>query len=106
MAAAIDTIESVGFEAIEDRIERLTDRLKERLVAVIGPERLLSPRAFESGLVTFESRDPEALVDRLQTEGIVVRPLPVPDGAVRASIHAFNTAAEIERLSDVIESVE
>jgi selenocysteine lyase/cysteine desulfurase len=106
IAAAIDTIEAVGFDAIEGRIERLTERLKERVVADLGPERLLSPRAFESGLVTFESRDSDWLVARLNDAGVIVRPLPFPEGAVRASVHAFNTSREIDRLCDLIEEFE
>jgi selenocysteine lyase/cysteine desulfurase len=102
IGAAIDTIEAVGFDAIGARIERLTDRLKERLVEDLGPERLLSPQDFESGLVTFESRDPDGLLEQLEREGVVVRALPFPAGAVRASVHAFNTSAEIDRLCDVV----
>jgi selenocysteine lyase/cysteine desulfurase len=45
----------------------------------------------------------EATVDRLASEGIVVRALPIPD-AVRASVHAVNTHAEVERLLDALES--
>jgi selenocysteine lyase/cysteine desulfurase len=106
IGAAIDTIEAVGFDAIEARIERLTDRLKERLVEELGADSLVSPRDFESGLVTFESRDPEGLVARLDDDGVVVRSLPFPDGALRASIHAFNTRDEIERLCDVVAAFE
>jgi selenocysteine lyase/cysteine desulfurase len=92
LRAAIETIESVGYDAITGRIERLTDRLK----AGLG-DRLLSPRQYESGLVTFTASDPEALVDRLKEAGIHVRSLPYPD-AVRASVHAFNTEDEVDAL--------
>jgi cysteine desulfurase/selenocysteine lyase len=98
LTTAMDTIESIGFDTIEGRIERLTDRLKEGL-----GDRLLSPREYESGLVTFTAgdEDPEAVVDRLGEEGIVVRSLPHPD-ALRASVHVFNTAADIDRLLDAL----
>jgi len=96
LATAIDLLESVGMGTVSDRIERLTDRLK----AGLG-DRLLSPRAYESGLVTFTATDPEATVERLAAEGIVVRSLPFPD-AVRASVHAFNTAEDIDRLLDAL----
>ena len=92
---AIDTIESVGFDTIEPRIEELTDRLKSGL-----GDRLVSPGSYESGLVAFEADDPTALLDRANDAGIVVRDL--PSGAVRASVHVFNTAAEIDRLLDVV----
>ncbi|WP_336000883.1 aminotransferase class V-fold PLP-dependent enzyme [Halorientalis halophila] len=91
LATAIDRIEAIGLDAIQSRIERLTDRLKEGL-----GDRLLSPREYESGLVTFRAADPEGLVERLGEEGVVVRSL--PDGTARASVHVFNTAADVDRL--------
>ena len=93
---AIEMIESVGFDTIQQRIERLTGRLK----AGLG-DRLLSPEEYESGLVTFEADDPEATVERLEDEGIYVRTLPYPD-AVRASVHVFNTAEDVDSLLDAL----
>jgi len=93
---AIDTVEALGYDTITDRIERLTDRLK----AGLG-DRLLSPRAYESGLVTFDAEDPEGLVERLADEGVHVRSLPYPD-AVRASVHVFNTAGDVDALLDAL----
>jgi cysteine desulfurase/selenocysteine lyase len=93
LQAAIETMEPVGMDTIETRIERLTDRLKDGL-----GERCLSPSDYESGLVTFSADDPEELVERLEAEDIHVRALPVPDGAVRASVHVFNTADDIDAL--------
>ena len=95
LAAAVDTIESIGMDTIQDRIERLTDRLKEG----IDDDALLSPREYESGLVTFRVDDPESTVERLREQGVVVRSLPSPH-AVRASVHAFNTAGDIDALLD------
>jgi cysteine desulfurase/selenocysteine lyase len=95
LQAAIDCIESISLDTIEDRIERLTDRLK----AGLDDEELLSPRAYESGLVTIAVDDPEATVERLSAAGIRIRSLPSP-AAVRASVHAFNTAEDIDALLD------
>jgi len=97
LAAAIEAIESVGLDAIEARIETLTDRLKTRL----PDDRLLSPREFHSGLVTVDAADPEATVERLSREGIVVRSLPHPD-AVRVSVHAVTTEAEVDRVAEAL----
>ena len=91
LEAAIETIEAVGVPTIERHIERLTDRLKDG----IGTERLVSPRGFESGLVSFEVDDPEGLVERLRDDGIVIRSIPYPE-CVRVSIHAFNAAADVD----------
>jgi len=92
----IATIEEVGYGTITDRIERLTDRLK----AGLG-DRLVSPREYESGLVAFTAEDPEATVERLADAGIVVRDIP-PMGTVRASVHVFNTAEDVDALLDAL----
>jgi cysteine desulfurase/selenocysteine lyase len=89
---AIETIEDIGFDTIRQRTERLSNRLKDGL-----GDRLLSPEGYESGLVTFDAEGPVATVDRLADEGIHVRTLPAPD-AVRASVHVFNTEADVDAL--------
>jgi len=94
LAAGIETVEAVGLDRIRDHVEGLTDRLK----AGLG-DRLVSPREYESGLVTFEAEDPEATVERLAADGVVIRALPQPE-ACRVSVHAFNTAADVDRLLD------
>ena len=90
---AVRTVEDVGLDAITDRIETLTDRLK----AGVPDDRLLSPPEYETGLVSFEVADPEGFVERVREDDIVIRTLPYPE-AVRASVHAFNTTAEIDAL--------
>ena len=97
LVEALDAIDAVGLSAIEDRIASLTARLKDG----VPDDRLLSPREYESGLVTVDVDDPEATVDRLADQGIVVRSLPHPDG-VRASVHAVSTEAEVDRLVDAL----
>ncbi|QSW99946.1 aminotransferase class V-fold PLP-dependent enzyme [Haloterrigena alkaliphila] len=99
LTEAIACLEEIGIEAIEARIETLTNRLKDG----IADERLLSPRAFESGLVTIDVDDPEGTVERLSEEGIVVRSLPEPE-AIRASVHAFNTREDVDRLLEALET--
>jgi selenocysteine lyase/cysteine desulfurase len=99
LAEAIDVIDSVGVEDIADRIGNLAGRLAQG----VPEERLYSPKAPESGLVTIGVDDPAETVDRLASDGIVVRSLPEPD-AVRASIHAVNTASEVDQLLGALES--
>ena len=91
LVEAIEAIDDVGVETIEGRIEALTDRLK----SGIDDERLLSPREFESGLVSVVVDDPGAAIDRLAERGIVVRSLPAPE-AIRVSVHGVSTEAEID----------
>ncbi|SIS12324.1 Selenocysteine lyase/Cysteine desulfurase [Natronorubrum thiooxidans] len=95
---AISLLEEVGLERVTSRIETLTGQLK----AGVPDEQLLSPRAYESGLVTIAVDEPAATVDRLAEQGIVVRTLPGPD-AIRASVHAYNTREDVETLLAALE---
>jgi cysteine desulfurase/selenocysteine lyase len=95
---AIETIEAVGVERIQQRSHRLASRLAENVPA----DRLLSPRTPESGLVTIDVDDPSETVERLGSEDIVVRALPHPE-AIRASIHAVSTAGDVDCLLDALE---
>jgi selenocysteine lyase/cysteine desulfurase len=94
---AIDVIDEVGVDRIQERSRRLVSRFTES----VPEEALLSPERPESGLVTVDVEDPEATVDRLAEEDVVVRALPKPK-AVRASIHAVNTAADVDRLVEAL----
>jgi len=96
--AAIDTLETIGLDAIEARIERLATRLADG----VPDTNLLSPESPETGLVTIDVPDPTATVDRLHEAGIVIREVPDPN-AVRASVHVFNTEADIDRLITALE---
>jgi selenocysteine lyase/cysteine desulfurase len=96
LEAAIEQIEAVGIERIDEHISRLTDRLKEGL-----GDRLVSPRDSESGLVTFAADDPDAVVERLGDHGIQIRSIPDPH-ACRVSVHAPNTAEDIDALLDTL----
>ena len=96
MIAAIETIEELGFDALQSEVERLTDRLKANVDRPV-----MSPEQYESGLVSFEADDPDAVVERLADEGIVIRSIPNP-GCVRASVHAFNSDEEIDALAEAL----
>ncbi len=98
LGTAIETVEAIGVEEIDARIATLAGRLAD----AVPDERLLSPATPESGLVTIDVDDPEATVERLADEGIVVRSLPAPD-AIRASIHAVTTEAEVDALVEALE---
>lgn len=99
LTEAIGVLEEIGIDAIQRRIETLTDRLK----AGVPDERLLSPREYESGLVTIDVEEPETTVERLADQGIVVRPLPSPD-AIRASVHAFNNEEDVDAVLEALET--
>ena len=98
LAEAIDAIQEVGVGTIASRIESLTDRLKDG----IDDDHLLSPRDYESGLVTIAVDDPASTVERFADENVVIRSLPHPE-AVRVSVHAVSTEAEIDSVIELLE---
>ena len=94
---AIEQLEAIGLDRIESRIERLTDRLKRQLPRA----HCISPRQFESGLVSVSVSDPAAVQAQLASRDIVIRTLP-RDAGVRISVHAVTTAAEIDAVADAV----
>jgi L-cysteine/cystine lyase len=72
----------------------------ERLAALLRDRgHLVAPRG-RSTLVSWQVEDADAEVTRLLTEGIVVRSIPSA-GLVRASVGAWTSEAEIERLAQL-----
>lgn len=97
LCEAVDLLERVGLDTVEDRILTLAARLADG----VPDDRLLSPADPESGLVTVDVDDPEATVERFRDRGLILRHIPDPE-AVRASVHAFNTEAEVDRLAEAL----
>jgi len=93
----ITTIEELGFDAIAGHVGGLTDRLKDG----VPDDRLVSAREYESGLVAIDVDDPETTVERLADADIVVRDIP-GTGTVRVSVHAFNSAGDVDALLDAL----
>ncbi len=93
--AAFDVLAAAGWERVTtsatDSAARLADRLLERGLEV-------APRG-DSTLVSWHADDAEATVNRLAAVGIVVRHLPGL-GLVRASVGAWTSDEEIERLAE------
>ncbi|WP_128477755.1 aminotransferase class V-fold PLP-dependent enzyme [Halorussus pelagicus] len=89
----------IGYETIRNHIETLTDRVKGG-IEDSETARLLSPREYESGLVTFAVEDPnaEAFVEALAGDGDQIRSLPFLENAVRASVYVFKTEADVDEL--------
>ncbi len=97
LTESIRTFEAIGVETVRAEILRLTDRLVDQL----PDERVVSPTTPETGLVTVDVPEPETTVDRLGEADIAVRSLPDPD-CVRASVHAFLTNEEVDRLATAL----
>jgi selenocysteine lyase/cysteine desulfurase len=85
--AALDVLDGADLARGADLAAGLADRLGERV----------APRG-RSTLVSWVDADPEATVARLLSEGFVVRNLPGTP-YVRASVGAWNSEDEIERLA-------
>jgi selenocysteine lyase/cysteine desulfurase len=94
--ASLDVLEEAGFERVHEHAAALADRfagmLRDRGMEV-------APRG-ASTLVSFEVPDPEAFAERAAEESIVIRHLPGRPWA-RASVGAWNTDEELERLAEL-----
>ncbi|ERG91201.1 MAG: selenocysteine lyase [Haloquadratum walsbyi J07HQW1] len=102
LEAAIEVIEDVGTETIQSHINTLATRLS----ASVPSERLVSPSDPESGLVTVRVDDPQTVVERLNANhDIVVRTLPDPADAIRASLHVYNTREDVDALLTGLQSM-
>lgn len=94
--ASLDVFEEAGFGEVHERAADLAERFAELLVQrgiAVAPRGL-------STLVSFEVPDPEAFAQRAAEDGIVIRHLPGRPWA-RASVGAWNTLEELERLAEL-----
>jgi selenocysteine lyase/cysteine desulfurase len=94
--ASLDVLEEAGFDEVYSRAtdlaERFADMLRDRGVAVAARGR--------STLVSFEVPEPEAFAQQAAERGIVIRFLPGRPWA-RASVGAWNSEEEVERLAEL-----
>jgi L-cysteine/cystine lyase len=93
VVAALDVLAGAGWDWVHERAAALAERLAQRLA-----ERGLTvaPRG-RSTLVAWSVEDAPDEVERLASEGFVVRSIPI-GGLVRASVGAWTSDEEIERL--------
>ena len=108
LSQAITFMTDIGIDRIQKRNVGLASLLKIRLSEIQGVN-VLSPldENQSSGLVCFDVKgiDSESLVSTLwDTERIVVRHIGYPPG-VRASLHFFNTADEVNHLVKAVRSI-
>ena len=94
--ASLEVLVEAGWEWIHQRAASLAAGLAERL-AELGLE--VAPRG-RSTLVSWKADDPEAEVKRLAALGFVVRSIP-GFGLVRASVGAWSSEQELERLASL-----
>jgi selenocysteine lyase/cysteine desulfurase len=95
--AALDVLEEAGINAIHGRAAELALALAERL-ETRGLE--VTPRG-RSTLVSFAVEETPATLERVLAAGIVIRDLPGTP-YLRASVGAWNTEEELDRLVEVV----
>ncbi|HEX3911106.1 MAG TPA: aminotransferase class V-fold PLP-dependent enzyme [Solirubrobacteraceae bacterium] len=91
--AAIELLESVGWETVHEASRALATRLVEAL----GERGRAVAARDQTTLVSFESPDPEAERELLSERGCVVRNIPGRPW-LRASVGAWNDESDLERL--------
>jgi selenocysteine lyase/cysteine desulfurase len=97
LRASLELLQQYGAEALSRRVLELTDLAWHRL-AELGAVILSDPRpAHRSGIVSFEmpGRDPRVLQRKCAERGVL---LSCRAGCLRISPHAYNDAADIDRL--------
>jgi L-cysteine/cystine lyase len=95
--ASLGVFEDAGWSWVHDRAAtlaaRLADRLRERGVETIPRDR--------TTLVSWRAEDPQVEMERLSAEGVVVRTIPA-FGTMRASVGAWSSEDELERLVSLV----
>ncbi|MCP3772267.1 cysteine desulfurase [Paenibacillus sp. MZ04-78.2] len=109
LGAAIDFLESIGLEAIEQHEKQLTAYAMERMLQIDGLT-VYGPQQNRAGLITFNLDDvhPHDVATVLDADGIAVRaghhccqPLMRwlnVTATARASFYLYNTEADVDRL--------
>jgi selenocysteine lyase/cysteine desulfurase len=95
--ASLGVLEGAGWEWVHDRAASLAASLADQLVAR-GLE--VGPRG-RSTLVSWKTEDPDAEVARLAEAGVVVRSI-LSHGLVRASVGAWSSEEELDRLVSLV----
>jgi selenocysteine lyase/cysteine desulfurase len=97
--AALQLIERVGLDTIEGHVQALAGRFidgaRRQALALLTPE---EPAA-RGPLVMVRSTDAARLVDTLAREGLLCS---TRDGALRISLHYYNTAADVDAVLDAL----
>ncbi len=114
LGAAVDYLESIGIETIRQHGAELTAYAMQRLATLPGI-RILGPQGDRASLAAFAlaCAHPHDLVEFANTQGLALRgghhctqPLmkrfKVP-GTSRASFYFYNTAAEVDRMMDILQ---
>jgi cysteine desulfurase/selenocysteine lyase len=114
LTAAVRYARSIGLKTIEARVTDLADRLRDELAEIAGVT-VHDQGQTKCGLVTFrkEGNEPSDIAANLRAKNINISVSTLPyarldlgarelNSLARASIHYFNTEAEIARFADAV----
>ena len=114
LGRAIRYASALGLDNIAQRIEALSEELRQRLSSISGVE-VRDLTGQQSGLVSFtvEGHQPADVLGYLAQHDVtvsVIKPTKgvfdptgrAADGAVRASVHYYNTAEELDTLAELL----
>jgi cysteine desulfurase/selenocysteine lyase len=117
LGVAIEYALALGLQKIERRVQHLAARLREQLTQVKGVT-VRDLGRVRCGIVTFtcNGHSPGEVMQQLKAKGIAVRTIERSsaridmeqrglDELVRASVHYYNTEAEIERLCAAVRAI-
>ena len=100
--AALKLLHEVGPNQIEDRVLKLSGKLIEELTNVGFKVRTPVDRDKRAGIVNFEVKNPEKVVEELKRQGVVAT---VKANGVRVSPHFYNTEGEIETFIEKLKKI-
>ena len=117
LGVAIEYALALDLRKIEVRVQHLAELLRQQLAAIKGVT-VRDLGRVRSGIVTFtcNHHSPQQVMQRLKAKGIAVRTVErasaridmeqrALDELVRASVHYYNTEAEIERLCAAVRTI-
>jgi cysteine desulfurase/selenocysteine lyase len=117
LGVAIEYALALGLKKIERRVQHLAALLREQLADIRGVT-VRDLGQVRCGIVTFtcDGHSPGEVMQRLKAKGIAVRTIELSsaridmeqrglDELVRASVHYYNTEAEIERLCAAVRAI-
>ena len=117
LGVAIEYALALDLKKIEVRVQHLAELLRQQLAAIKGVT-VRDLGRVRSGIVTFtcNHHSPQQVMQRLKAKGIAVRTVErasaridmeqrALDELVRASVHYYNTEAEIERLCAAVRTI-
>jgi selenocysteine lyase/cysteine desulfurase len=104
---SIDLIYDYGLSKVEQRILKLTNRIRNHLLTLDNVN-VISPEKVESGITLFKIKNESSIevVNHLKGFGIIVFPQKWKDGiGIKVSPHFYNTKEEIDSLLNEIQNI-